>query len=112
MFYQAGLNSQFVDGCFPITQNLRCHVNNHDMLWERCRTVHRKLLLQGEVKGDESGFYVNGKKIAVYAKMNAAEIPWKEAGAEYICESTGVYTTYEKAAVHLSGGGAKKVRVL
>jgi glyceraldehyde 3-phosphate dehydrogenase len=41
--------------------------------------------------------------------MNAAEIPWKEAGAEYICESTGVYTTYEKAAVHLSGGGAKKV---
>jgi glyceraldehyde 3-phosphate dehydrogenase len=70
-------------------------------------TVHGKF--EGDVKGDDTGFYVNGKKIEVYAKMNAAEIPWKEAGAEYICESTGVYTTYEKAAVHLSGGGAKKV---
>lgn len=63
---------------------------------------------KGEVRGDQGGLHVNGKKITVYGHMNAKEIPWSEAGAEYICESTGVYTDKDKAAAHLSGG-AKKV---
>lgn len=41
--------------------------------------------------------------------MKPSEIKWKEAGAEYIVESTGAFTSTEGAMGHLTGGGAKKV---
>jgi glyceraldehyde 3-phosphate dehydrogenase len=66
----------------------------------------------GRFKGDvshEGGFLVvNGKKIAVFQEMKPTAIPWAKAGAEYVVESTGVFTTLEKANAHLQGG-AKKV---
>lgn len=63
---------------------------------------------QGEVSEKDGKLVVNGKEITVYALMDPAEIPWKEAGAEYIVESTGLFTTTEKASAHFKGG-AKKV---
>ena len=63
---------------------------------------------QGEVSAKDSKLVVNGNEITVYALMDPAEIPWKETGAEYIVESTGLFTTTEKASAHFKGG-AKKV---
>merc|ERR1712025_753547 len=63
---------------------------------------------KGEVKEDGKFLYVNGNKITVFNERDPANINWAGAGAEYVVESTGVFTTTEKASMHMSGG-AKKV---
>lgn len=56
----------------------------------------------------QNNLVINGKTIKVYQERDPANIPWGKEGAEYIVESTGVFTTTEKASAHLKGG-AKKV---
>ncbi|MDF2988124.1 MAG: glyceraldehyde-3-phosphate dehydrogenase, type [Eubacterium sp.] len=69
-------------------------------------TVHGKF--DGEVSTKDGKLVVNGKEIAFFAEKDPTVIPWGASGAEYIVESTGVFTTTEKASAHLKGG-AKKV---
>ncbi|KAH7679090.1 glyceraldehyde 3-phosphate dehydrogenase protein [Dioscorea alata] len=57
---------------------------------------------------DESTLEINGKRIAVTSKRDPAEIPWGDFGVDYVVESSGVFTTLEKASAHKKGG-AKKV---
>ncbi|CAH1240126.1 GAPDH [Branchiostoma lanceolatum] len=64
---------------------------------------------KGEVSAEGSDLVVNGKKIKIYNQMNPKDIPWKEAGAEYIVESTGVFTTIAKAKAHLDAGARKVI---
>ncbi|KAJ3183523.1 Glyceraldehyde-3-phosphate dehydrogenase 2 [Geranomyces variabilis] len=63
---------------------------------------------KGTAEHKDGKLVVNGRSIAVHAEKDPASIPWGKDGAEYIVESTGVFTTNEKAGLHLKGG-AKKV---
>jgi glyceraldehyde-3-phosphate dehydrogenase type I len=65
-------------------------------------------LFQGTIEVDGTDLIVNGKRVKFYAERDPANIPWRDTGAEYIVESTGVFTTTEKASAHLKGG-AKRV---
>mmetsp|Transcript_8394 Transcript_8394/g.25227 ORF Transcript_8394/g.25227 Transcript_8394/m.25227 type:complete len:342 (-) Transcript_8394:41-1066(-) len=62
----------------------------------------------GEVSVKDGKLVVDGSPINVYGCRDPNEIPWAEAGATYVVESTGVFTTSEKASAHFTGG-AKKV---
>merc|ERR1712227_407318 len=58
--------------------------------------------------GDKSCLVVNGVEVQIFHEKDPASIPWGAAGAEFICESTGVFTEKPKAELHIKGG-AKKV---
>jgi len=58
---------------------------------------------KGTVEYKENALIINGKSIAVYAVKDPKEIPWGAHDADYIVESTGVFTTAEKAKAHLQG---------
>ncbi|WCJ38682.1 Glyceraldehyde-3-phosphate dehydrogenase cytosolic [Euphorbia peplus] len=57
---------------------------------------------------DEKTLLFGEKPVTVFGFRNPEEIPWGAAGAEFVVESTGVFTDKDKAAAHLKGG-AKKV---
>jgi glyceraldehyde 3-phosphate dehydrogenase len=63
---------------------------------------------KGEVKKEGGKLVVNGKSINVHQERDPTAIPWGADGAEIVVESTGVFTTIDKAGAHLKGG-AKKV---
>jgi len=93
VFQVVGVNDPFIDLEYMV------YMTKYD-------SIHGQF--NGTVEIKNGKFVVNGKKIAVYDISDPAQIPWKDCGAEYVVESTGVFTTTEKASAHLAGG-AKKV---
>jgi glyceraldehyde 3-phosphate dehydrogenase len=69
-------------------------------------SVHGRF--KGTVEAKDGKLIINGKAVSVFAERNPAEIKWGSVNADYVVESTGVFTTTEKASAHLTGG-AKKV---
>ena len=70
-------------------------------------TVHGKF--DGKVSHTENALIVNGKKIAMFAEMDPANLNWKGCGAQIVAEATGKFTNLEGAQKHLSAGAEKVV---
>jgi len=70
-------------------------------------SVHGKYKGTVDAKGDS--IVVDGKVIKISSQKNPAEIPWKELGAQVVIESTGVFRSREKIALHLAGGAEKVI---
>lgn len=82
-------------------------LNPNCMAYLLCHdSVHGKLKKQVSVK--ESCLVIDGKEIHISQERDPSKIPWAKFGADYVVESTGVFTTIDKASAHIKGG-AKKV---
>ncbi len=64
--------------------------------------------LDADVNWKDNAIIVNGKEVKVVAEPDPAKLPWKEAGADIVIESTGRFTDATVAAKHIEAG-AKKV---
>jgi glyceraldehyde 3-phosphate dehydrogenase len=69
-------------------------------------TVYREW--KHDIKIDGDSIVIDGKKVKVLAQRDPLMLPWKDLGVDVVVESTGLFTAYEKAKVHLDAG-AKKV---
>merc|ERR1719378_1109550 len=69
-------------------------------------TVHGRF--DGTVEMTEGGLKINGLPVTLSSTRDPTEIPWTKAGVDYVCESTGAFTTTDGCMKHVEGG-AKKV---
>ena len=63
----------------------------------------------GDIRASDDTITVDGQTIKVLAQRDPAQIAWRDLGVEIVVESTGLFTSAEKARAHIDGGGAKKV---
>src|SRR5438552_16563552 len=78
----------------------------HLLKWD---SVHGRF--DGDVGYDEQNIIVRGHKIRVFKERDPANLPWKDIGVDVVLESTGFFTSRDKAELHISKGGARKVLI-
>lgn len=66
-------------------------------------------IFPGDVEHTTDSLIVNGKSIKIYAVRNPAELPWKKDEIDVVLESTGLFTSKEKAEMHIQAGAGKVV---
>ncbi len=74
-------------------------------------TMHGRFQLGGqpaEVSATETAFTVNGQTTRTMAEKDPAKLGWGGLGVQYVLESTGLFTDFEKANLHIQAG-AKRV---
>lgn len=64
-------------------------------------SVHGRF--KGTIKAEKDALIINGKRVRFFTEKTPSKIPWADAGAEYICESTGIFLDEKGASQHLTG---------
>ncbi len=78
----------------------------HLLKWD---SIHGKF--DGETGYDDENIIVRGHKIKILKERDPANLPWKKLGVDVVLESTGFFTSREKAELHVSKAGAKRVLI-
>ena len=102
--FRAGFNNKEIE--FVAVNDLPVPLEAHAYLLK-----HDSILgeFNAHVKVEADGLSVNGKLLKVLTFKDPGQIPWGDLGVDIVVESTGVFTDKEKAEVHMTKGGAKKV---
>src|SRR5450432_1710375 len=82
------------------------HTLAHLLKWD---SVHGKF--DGEIGYDNENIIVRGQKIKILKERDPAKLPWKDLGVDVVLESTGFFTSRDKAELHISPAGAKRVLI-
>ena len=82
------------------------HTLAHLLKWD---SVHGKF--DGEIGYDDENIIVRGHKIKILKERDPGALPWKDLAVDVVLESTGFFTSRDKAELHISKGGAKRVLI-
>ncbi len=82
------------------------HTLAHLLKWD---SVHGKF--DGEIGYDDENIIVRGTKIKILKERDPGALPWKDLAVDVVLESTGFFTSRDKADLHISKGGAKRVLI-
>jgi len=75
-------------------------------------TMHGRFLVNhqpAEISATENSFTINGKTTKTMAEKDPAKLPWKDLGVQYVLESTGLFTDFEKASLHVAAGARRVI---
>ena len=73
----------------------------------RYDSVHGRL--DADVRAEADALVVNGKRIRIIQERDPGKLPWKDLGVDVALESTGLFTSRDKAGLHLSAGARKVI---
>ena len=82
------------------------HTLAHLLKWD---SIHGKF--DGEIGYDNENIIVRGHKIKILKERDPGALPWKDLMVDVVLESTGFFTSRDKAELHISKGGAKRVLI-
>jgi glyceraldehyde 3-phosphate dehydrogenase len=100
------MTQQQVEHIRAINDLTDTHTLAHLLKWD---SVHGKF--DGELGYDDENIIVRGHKIKILKERDPGNLPWKSLGVDVVLESTGFFTSRDKADLHISKGGAKKVLI-
>jgi glyceraldehyde 3-phosphate dehydrogenase len=100
------MSQKQVERVLAINDLTDTHTLAHLLKWD---SVHGKF--DGEIGYDEENIVVRGRKIKVLKERDPGNLPWKKLEVDVVLESTGLFTGREKAELHLSKAGAKRVLI-
>lgn len=68
-------------------------------------------IYEGTIESKDKAIVINGSSVKVLSERDHSNIKWAEMGVDIVVESTGLFTSREKAEIHITKGGAKKVLI-